>query len=58
MLQVRQRELHLGEGERVILSGSILGQPNRRYVLNKGMRVNTPNIDFIKFFEGFGFDET
>ena len=47
MLQVRQRELHLGEGDKVMLSGSILGQPNRRYVLNKGMRASTPNIDFI-----------
>jgi hypothetical protein len=46
MLQVRQRELHLGEGEIVILSGNIRGQPKRRYALNRGMRANTLSIEF------------
>src|SRR5208337_3464917 len=47
ILQVRQRELHLGEGERVRLSGSIRGQPNRRYSLKSGTRSKTPAIEFM-----------
>jgi hypothetical protein len=46
-LQVRQRELHFGDGDNVKLTGSILGQPSQRYALNKGTRTNTPNIEFI-----------
>src|SRR5271157_5104671 len=47
ILQVRQRELHLGEGERVKLSGSIRGHPNWRYSLNSGTRSKTPAIEFM-----------
>src|SRR5262249_42102037 len=47
MLQVRHRELHFGDGESVRLSGSIAGQPIRRYSLNSGTRTSTPAIDFI-----------
>jgi hypothetical protein len=46
MLQVRQRELHLGEGDKVMLRGSIRGQPKRRYNLKRGMRPMTPNMLF------------
>src|SRR5438128_831180 len=47
MLQVRQRELHLGEGESVRFSGSIFGQPNERYSLNSGTRASTLAIVFM-----------
>ena len=47
MLQVRQRELQRGDGDSVMLSGNIRGQPKLRYSLNKGIRASTPAIDFM-----------
>ena len=48
MLQVRQRELHFGEGERVMLSGIIFGHPVARCNWKAGIRASTPSIDFMK----------
>src|SRR4051812_9466546 len=47
MLQVRQRELQRGEGDRVRLGGSIRGQPKRRYIWRRGTRARTPSIEFM-----------
>src|SRR5260370_36502901 len=47
MLQVRQRELQRGDGDRVMFSGNIRGQPKLRYSLNRGIRASTPSIDFM-----------
>jgi hypothetical protein len=47
MLQVRQRELHFGEGEMVIFRGRRLGHPARRWSLKKGIFRSTPSIEFI-----------
>jgi hypothetical protein len=54
MLQVRQRELQRGEGDRVILSGKSLGQPKRRYSRKSGTRASTLIIEFIGESEGSG----
>src|SRR6266852_3673919 len=49
MLQVRQRELHFGEGDSVRFNGNSCGHPNLRYILNRGIRAKMPAPDFISW---------